>query len=167
MKIIGIVGWSGSGKTTLIVSLLPAFRALDYRVSTVKHAHHDFDMDTPGKDTFAHRDAGATEVLVASTRRWALMHELKGACEPTLDELVANMAPVDFLLVEGFKAHAHPKIEVFRPELGKPMLQPDDPHIVAVASDAQLSGLSVPLLDMTDSVAVADYIVDHLARRTA
>lgn len=167
MKIIGIVGWSGSGKTTLIVNLLPALRSLDYQVSTIKHAHHDFDMDTPGKDTYAHREAGATEVLVASTRRWALMHELEGEPEPTLDDLVANMMPVDFLLVEGFKAHAHPKIEVHRPALNKPMLQPDDPNIIAVASDTALSGLSVPTLDMTNAEAIAHYIVEHFSRRAA
>lgn len=159
MRIVGLAGWSGSGKTSLVVRLVPELVRRGLRVSTIKHAHHAFDVDTPGKDSHAHRQAGAHEVLVSSAHRFALMHELRGASEPTLEELVARLAPVDILLVEGFKRHAHAKIEVHRPVVGKPLLAPDDPHIVAVASDAPLAGLRVPLLDLGDTAAIADFIV--------
>jgi molybdopterin-guanine dinucleotide biosynthesis adapter protein len=139
-KLLGIVGWSGSGKTTLIVAILPLLRAAGLSVSTIKHTHHGFDMDQPGKDSHRHRLAGAHEVLVASSRRWALLHELAGA-EPDLPELLARMAPVDLVLVEGFKSHsypdlAYPRLEVFRPVLGKPSLWDREPEVVAVASDS-------------------------------
>ncbi len=127
MRIFGLAGWSGSGKTTLMTALIPEFVARGITVSTIKHAHHAFDVDQPGKDSWRHRQAGASEVMVVSERRWALMHELRGAPEPGLDELVPRMTPVDLLLVEGFKHHPHPKIEVYRPSLGKPPLHPDDP----------------------------------------
>jgi molybdopterin-guanine dinucleotide biosynthesis protein B len=158
MRIIGLAGWSGSGKTSLVIRLLPVLIARGLRVSTIKHAHHEFDVDTPGKDSYEHRAAGAHEVLIASARRFALMHELRAAPEPTLEELVARLAPVDLLIVEGFKRHAHDKIEVHRPALGKNLLAPDDPHIVAVASDAALTGLGVPLLDLNDTNAIAMFI---------
>jgi len=158
MRIIGLAGWSGSGKTSLVIRLLPVLIARGLRVSTIKHAHHEFDVDTPGKDSYEHRAAGAHEVLIASARRFALMHELRAAPEPTLEELVARLAPVDLLIVEGFKRHAHDKIEVHRPALGKNLLAPDDPHIVAVASDAALTGLGVPLLDLNDTNAIAVFI---------
>src|SRR3546814_905780 len=135
MKVLGIAGWSGAGKTTLLSELIPLLVVSGLRVSTIKHAHHDFDIDQPGKDSYRHRHAGAHEVLVSSARRFALMHEHRGEPEPTLDELLAKLAPVDLVLVEGFKASAHPKIEVWRPSVGKPMRQPQDPHIIAVASD--------------------------------
>ncbi len=159
MQVFGIAGWSGSGKTTLLKSLIPTLIGRGLSVSSMKHAHHDFDIDQPGKDSYEHRAAGAREVLISSAKRWALMHELKGDAEPSLDELIARMSPVDLLLVEGFKWEAHPKLEVHRPGVGKPLLQPDDPHIVAVASDTKLSGLSVPLFDLSDIAAIADFIM--------
>ncbi|MFN7191105.1 MAG: molybdopterin-guanine dinucleotide biosynthesis protein B [Rhodospirillales bacterium] len=161
MRIIGLAGWSGSGKTSLVVRLLPVLVARGLRVSTIKHAHHEFDVDTPGKDSYEHRAAGAHEVLVASARRFALMHELRDAPEPTLEELVARLAPVDLLIVEGFKRHGHDKIEVHRPSVGKKLLAPEDPHIVAVASDAALEGLTVPRLDLDDTQAIVDFVVKH------
>jgi molybdopterin-guanine dinucleotide biosynthesis protein B len=135
MRIIGFAGWSGAGKTTLIVKLIPALRAQGSSVSTVKHAHHNFDVDKPGKDSYEHRMAGATEVLVASDQRFALMHELRGAPEPSLAGLLGKLVPVDLVLVEGFKRDAHAKIEVYRTANGKPLLYPDDPHIRALVSD--------------------------------
>ena len=161
MRIFGLAGWSGSGKTTLMTVLIPEFVARSVTVSTVKHAHHDFDIDQPGKDSWRHREAGAREVMVASDRRWALMHELRGAAEPSLDELVAQMSPVDLLLVEGFKRHPHPKIEVWRPSLGKPALWPEDPFVVAVTADARPPGLGLPWLPLSDVGAIADFILDH------
>ena len=161
MKIFGLAGWSGSGKTTLLVKLLRELTRRGLTVSTIKHAHHDFDVDQPGKDSFEHRAAGASEVMVSSARRWALMHELRGAPESTLEELVRRMSPVDLLIVEGFKAHAHDKLEVHRASLGKPLLSPSDPHVVAVASDGPLAGLQVPVLDIDDASAIADFIVAH------
>ena len=159
MRIFGIAGWSGSGKTTLLKALLPALTGQGLTVSTVKHAHHTFDIDQPGKDSYEHRAAGAHEVMISSANRWALMHELKGAPEPPLSELLARLSPVDLLLVEGFKWEPHDKIEVHRPSVGKPLLQPDDPHIVAIASDERLSGLAVPQLDLNDVAGIADFIL--------
>ena len=159
MQVFGIAGWSGSGKTTLLKELIPTLTARGLSVSTMKHAHHSFDIDVPGKDSYEHRAAGAREVMISSANRWALMHELKGAAEPPLSELVAHLSPVDLLLVEGFKWEAHPKLEIHRPSVGKPLLQPDDPHIVAVASDVALDGLNVPLLDISDIGGIADFIV--------
>ena len=161
MRIFGFAGWSGSGKTTLLTAVIPELMARGLRVSTIKHAHHEFDIDRPGKDSWRHREAGAREVMVASTRRWAIMHELRGDPEPTLEELVARMSPVDLLLVEGWKRHPHPKIEVHRPSLGKKLLYPDDPHVVAIASDEALAA-PIPLLPLGDAGAVAAFISDHL-----
>jgi molybdopterin-guanine dinucleotide biosynthesis adapter protein len=135
MRIIGFAGWSGGGKTTLIVKLIPSLNARGLSVSTVKHAHHNFDVDKPGKDSYEHRMAGAAEVLVASDQRFALMHELRGASEPSLAELLSKLAPVDLVLVEGFKRDSHMKLEVHRAANGKPLLYPDDPHIKALVSD--------------------------------
>jgi molybdopterin-guanine dinucleotide biosynthesis protein B len=163
MRVFGIAGWSGSGKTTLVVRLLPELIRRGLTVSTVKHAHHGFDVDQPGKDSWEHRQAGATEVMVSSANRWALMHEHRGAPEATLDELLQRMSPVDLVLVEGFKRHPHPKLEVHRPSLGKPLLCREDPHVVAVASDARLDDLPVPLLDLDAVPAIADFIVAHRA----
>lgn len=165
MRIFGLAGWSGSGKTTLLVALIPELNARGLRVSTIKHAHHEFDIDRPGKDSWRHREAGAHEVMVGSARRWALMHELRGAGEPTLDALVARMSAVDIVLIEGFKAHPHPKIEVHRPALGKPLLYPDDPNVVAIASDAAVA-TPIPLLPLGNPGAVAAFIVDHLGVAT-
>jgi len=161
VRIFGFAGWSGSGKTTLLTAVIPELMARGLRVSTIKHAHHEFDIDRPGKDSWRHREAGAREVMVASTRRWAIMHELRGDPEPTLEELVARMSPVDLLLVEGWKRHPHPKIEVHRPSLGKKLLYPDDPHVVAIASDEALAA-PIPLLPLGDAGAVAAFISDHL-----
>ncbi|HEV2334310.1 MAG TPA: molybdopterin-guanine dinucleotide biosynthesis protein B [Stellaceae bacterium] len=161
MHIFGVAGWSGSGKTTLLTGIIPELTARGLMVSTIKHAHHQFDIDQRGKDSWRHREAGAREVMVASARRWAIMHELRDAPEPTLDELVARMSPVDLLLVEGWKRHPHPKIEVHRPALGKPLLYPEDPHVVAIASDQALAA-PIPLLPLGDPHAVALFISDHL-----
>ncbi|SRR5579871_96408 len=155
MRVLGIIGWSGAGKTTLIVRLIPVLAGQGLKVATVKHAHHAFDVDVPGKDSYEHRQAGACEVLVCSAVRWAQMHELRGAPQPTLAELLARISPCDLVLIEGFKREAHPKLEVFRPALGQPPLYPGDPSVVAVASDAALPGLALPLVDLNDPAAVA------------
>jgi molybdopterin-guanine dinucleotide biosynthesis adapter protein len=160
MRIFGLAGWSGSGKTTLLAALIPELVARGLTVSTIKHAHHEFDIDRPGKDSWRHRQAGAHEVMVASSCRWALIHELRGATEPPLEELVAQMTPVDLLLVEGWKRHPHPKLEVHRPSLGKPLLYPQDPYIVAIASDEPIAA-PIPLLPVADAARVAEFILDH------
>jgi molybdopterin-guanine dinucleotide biosynthesis protein MobB len=144
-------------------ALVPALIGRGIRVSTIKHAHHSFDVDQPGKDSYEHRQAGATEVLVTSANRWALMHELRGAPEPRLEDLIARLQPVDLLLVEGFKRHPHPKLEIHRPSNAKPLLCRDDPHIVAVASDVALDGLPVPCLDLNDVPTIAAFILERSA----
>jgi len=156
MRVIGLAGWSGAGKTTLLRRLIPALVGRGLRVSTLKHAHHGFDVDQPGKDSWEHREAGATEVLVASARRWALMHELRGDAEPTLPELLARLSPVDLVVVEGWRRGAHPKIEVHRAANGKPLLFSDDPAIVAIASDAPVPGPALPWLPLDDIPVIAD-----------
>ena len=161
MKVFGFAGWSGSGKTTLIEKLIPRFAARGLKVSLIKHAHHTFDVDQPGKDSYRHRLAGATEVLVTSSRRWVLMHELRGAQEPSFDEQLRHLSPCDLLIVEGFKHAPIPKLEVWRAVTGEGMLHPQDPHIVAVASDAKVE-TKVPLLDLNDDAAIADFIARHL-----
>lgn len=161
MKTFGFAGWSGSGKTTLIEKLIPLFVRQELRVSLVKHAHHTFDVDLPGKDSYRHRHAGAAEVLVTSSRRWVLMHELRGEKEPALDEQVKRLAPCDLLIVEGFKFAPIPKLEVWRTETGEGLLHPQDPHIVAVASDAALQ-TKLPLLDLNDPPSIAAFILAHL-----
>ena len=161
MRIIGIAGWSGAGKTTLLARLIPRLTARGVRVSTVKHAHHAFDVDQPGKDSHTHRMAGATEVLVSSVNRWALVHELRGAAEPTLSDLLAKLAPVDLVIVEGFKHGPHPKLEIYRSAVGKPPLHPDDPHIVAVASDAPVPSARVPVVALDDVDAIADLMLAY------
>ncbi len=155
------MGWSGSGKTTLVVKLLAEFIGRGITVSTMKHTHHQFDMDTPGKDSHSHRLGGATEVLVTSSTRWALLHELRGAPEPDIDRLMARMTPVDLLLIEGFKSYPHVKLEVHRPALGKPLLCPDDATVVAVASDAELPDVTLPVFDLDDVVGISDFIARH------
>jgi len=161
MRIFGLCGWSGSGKTTLMTALIPELIARGIAVSTVKQARHAFDLDQPGKDSWLHREAGAREVMIVSECRWALQHELRGDTEPPLDELVARMTPVDLLLVEGFKCHPHPKIEVYRPSLKKPARYPDDPFVIAVASDATLPGLPLPSLPLSNPATVARFILGH------
>lgn len=161
MRVFGLAGWSGSGKTTLVVQLIPELVRRGISVSTIKHAHHAFDVDQPGKDSFEHRQAGASEVLVASANRFALMREHRGAPEPGLEALLARLAPVDLVLVEGFKRDHHDKLEIHRPSLGKPLLANDDPHVVAVASDAPVAGLHVPLLALGDIPAIADFVLAH------
>lgn len=167
LRIFGLAGWSGSGKTTLLTRLLPELTRRGISVSTVKHAHHDFDVDKPGKDSWRHREAGATEVMVSSTARWALMHEHRGAAETTLAELVRRMTPVDLVIVEGFKGETHAKLEVHRPALGKPLLCRDDPHIFAIASDAPLAGVALPVLPLDDAAAIARFILTHFCLEAA
>jgi molybdopterin-guanine dinucleotide biosynthesis adapter protein len=161
VKIFGFAGWSGSGKTTLIEKLIPRFAGAGLRVSLIKHAHHTFDVDQPGKDSYRHRHAGASEILVTSSRRWVLMHELRGAHEPAFEDHVKRMSPCDLLIIEGFKFAPIPKLEVWRAATGEPLLHPNDPHIVAVASDAKLQ-TALPLLDLNDDSAIASFIVSHL-----
>ncbi|OAI51665.1 molybdopterin-guanine dinucleotide biosynthesis protein MobB [Betaproteobacteria bacterium SCGC AG-212-J23] len=161
MKIFGFAGWSGSGKTTLIEKLIPRLVARGLRVSLIKHAHHTFDVDQPGKDSYRHRHAGASEILVTSSRRWVLMLELRGVPEPSFEEQVKHLSPCDLLIVEGFKFAPIPKLEVWRAETGEPLLHPKDPHIVAVASDAKVE-TKLPLLNLNDAVAIESFIVKHL-----
>jgi molybdopterin-guanine dinucleotide biosynthesis protein B len=163
VRLIGLAGWSGSGKTTLLAKLLPVLIARGRVVSTIKHAHHAFDIDQPGKDSHTHRLAGAHEVLISSAKRWALMHELRGATEPTLAELVPQLTPVDLVIVEGFKTQGHAKLEVHRSAVGKPLLYPGDPNIVALASDTRPADLPLPFAALADVDAIAD-LVDELAR---
>ena len=154
MKVIGLAGWSGAGKTTLLSRVIPHLLSQGLRVSVIKHAHHAFDVDVPGKDSWVHRKSGATEVLVSSTARWALMHELRGAAEPRLPELLAKMSPVDLVVVEGFKREPLCKIEVHRLANAKALLFPDDPEIVGIATDAAVE-TSLPVAHLDDVQAVA------------
>jgi molybdopterin-guanine dinucleotide biosynthesis protein B len=154
MKVIGLAGWSGAGKTTLLARIIPHFLKGGLRVSVIKHAHHSFDVDVPGKDSWVHRQSGAVEVLVSSGQRWALMHELRGAAEPRLPELLKKMSPVDLVVVEGFKSEPHRKIEVHRAANGKAMLFPDDPAIVGIATDGAVE-TALPVVHLDDIPAVA------------
>jgi molybdopterin-guanine dinucleotide biosynthesis protein B len=161
MKTIGFAGWSGSGKTTLIEKLIPLLTKRGLRVSLIKHAHHTFDVDQPGKDSYRHRHAGASEVLVTSSRRWVLMHELRGEQEPKFEDQLKHLSPCDLLIVEGFKYAPIPKLEVWRAETGEPLLHPSDPHFVAVATDAKIDS-KLPVLDLNDVNAIASFVVCHL-----
>ncbi|MDX5410746.1 MAG: molybdopterin-guanine dinucleotide biosynthesis protein B [Thauera sp.] len=161
MKVMGFAGWSGSGKTTLVEQVIGVLSARGLVVSLVKHAHHSFDIDHAGKDSWRHRQAGCSEVMVSSAQRWSLTRELRGAPEATLDELLARLGPCDLVLVEGFKRAAIPKIEVHRAVVTEPLLHPDDPHIIAIATDVRL-GATLPQLDINDPAQVADFIVDRL-----
>ena len=161
MKIFGFAGYSGSGKTTLIEKLIPLFVQRGLRVSLIKHAHHTFDVDQPGKDSFRHRHAGCTEVLVTSSRRWALMHELRGAPEPTLKEQMERLSPCDLLLVEGFKHEPISKLEVYRAEVGESMIHPHDSNIVAIASDAKVDS-QLPQLDLNAPEDIAAFVLKHV-----
>ena len=160
-QVFGFAGFSGSGKTTLIEQLIPRLVEAGLRVSLIKHAHHAFDIDKPGKDSYRHREAGCTEVLVTSDRRWVMMHELRNEAEPSLEEQVARFAPCDLVLVEGFKRASIPKLEIHRPSHGRPLLHPEDPNIVAVACDAPVQ-TSLPVLDINDPAAIAEFIMRHL-----
>ena len=166
-KVLGVAGWSGSGKTTLLVALLPELRRRGLSVSTIKHAHHAFDVDQPGKDSWRHREAGAQEVLVSSNRRWALMRELDGAPEPRLDELLSRLSPVDLVLVEGFKSERHQKLEVWRRSVGKPLLAASDPCVLAVASDAAVPESPAPVLALDRPAEIADFLLRRLDLRSA
>lgn len=159
MRIIGLAGWSGSGKTTLLAKLIPRIVARGKRVSTLKHAHHGFDLDQPGKDSHAHRTAGASEVLISSAKRWALMHELRDEPEPHLRELLTRLSPVDLVMVEGYKRERIPKLEIYRAEIGKPLLHLEDDWIVAIASDTALPDASVPVVDLNDIDKIADILL--------
>jgi molybdopterin-guanine dinucleotide biosynthesis protein B len=163
MRIIGLAGYSGSGKTTLLTKVIPRLIARGLKVSTLKHAHHEFQVDQPGKDSYEHRVAGATEVLVASSRRWALMHELRSEAEAALPALLGKLAPVDLVLIEGYKGAPHPKLEVHRAAVGMPLLALGDPAVVAIASDVALPQAPVPVVDLDD----VDAIVDILCSRAA
>ena len=161
MRIIGLAGWSGSGKTTLVTKALPRLIARGCRVSTIKHAHHGFDLDKPGKDSFMHRAAGASEVVISSAKRWAVLHELRGEDEWNMPELLKKITPVDLVLVEGYKRESFPKIEVYRAENGKPLLHGEDGYIVAIASDTPLPDVKVPVIDLDDIEAVADALLKY------
>jgi len=160
MKVFGFAGYSGSGKTTLIEQLIPRLVMEGLRISLIKHAHRGFDLDRPGKDSYRHREAGASEVFLVSDQRWVLMHELRGQPEPPLDEQLAHMSPCDLVLVEGFKNTAIAKIEVHRQANGKPLLYPDNVNIVALASDVRVES-PLPWLDLDDVDGIADFILRH------
>ncbi len=158
MNVFGVVGWKNAGKTGLMERLVQDITQRGLRVSTIKHAHHSFDVDHPGKDSFRHRAAGAQEVLLASGNRFALMHELRGTAEPSLSQLLAKLTPVDLVLVEGYKRDAHPKIEAHRAVTGNPLIAPDDPTVRAVASDSPVT-VDRPCFDLNDTRAIADFIL--------
>ena len=161
MRIIGLAGWSGSGKTTLITKAIPRLIARGVSVSTLKHAHHGFDIDQPGKDSFFHRTAGATEVVISSAKRFAVLHELRGEPEWDLPELVAKISPVDLVLVEGYKRDPFPKVEVHRVATGKPLIHPEDPHVVAIAADIVLPDVKLPVVGLDDIEAIVDLLLKH------
>ena len=161
MRIIGLAGWSGSGKTTLITKVIPRLSARGLRVSTLKHAHHGFDLDQPGKDSFMHRAAGATEVAISSAKRFAILHELREEPEWDLPDLLGKLTPVDLVLVEGFKRDAFPKLEVHRVANGKPLLHPEDPRIVAIASDSPLPQAKVPVVSLDDIEAIVELLLEY------
>lgn len=165
-RIMGFIGRSGSGKTTVLSDLIPVLINRGFSVSTVKHTHHDFDMDKPGKDSYRHREAGAKEVLLTSAKRWALLHELRDEPEFDMNELIGRMTPVDVLLIEGFKSHDYPKVEVHRPSLGKPLLAAHDNSVIAIATDepdhGTVTSLTLPVLNLGDVNGIADFIVGYL-----
>jgi molybdopterin-guanine dinucleotide biosynthesis protein MobB len=161
MKIFGVTGWKNSGKTGLMERLITEFTARGLSVSSIKHAHHSFDIDHPGRDSYRHRDAGARQVLLASRNRWALMHELRDEDEPSLGDLLKQLLPVDLVLIEGYKRDRHPKIEAHRKETGQPLIAPEDETIVAVASDTSVT-IDRPVLDLNDTASIANFIAQHL-----
>ncbi len=158
MRIIGLAGWSGSGKTTLLTGVIPVLVKRGLKVATIKHAHHEFDTDQPGKDSWLHRQAGASEVAIVSSRRWAIVHELRDEPEPPLGDIIAKLSPIDLVIVEGFRRHAHPKLEVYRAAVGKPLLHPDDDCIVAIATDAPLAQALVPVVKLDDLEGIANVL---------
>ncbi|HWS12643.1 MAG TPA: molybdopterin-guanine dinucleotide biosynthesis protein B [Rhodocyclaceae bacterium] len=164
MKVFGFAGYSGAGKTTLIENLIPRFVLEGLVVSLIKHAHHGFDIDKPGKDSYRHREAGCSEVLLTSDQRWVLMHELRGRREPALEDQLAILSPCDLALVEGYKASAIPKLEVHRPAHGRPLMFPENPHIVALASDVPIE-TSLPLFDLNDYDRIAGFVMTYLQLR--
>jgi molybdopterin-guanine dinucleotide biosynthesis adapter protein len=161
VKLFGVVGWKNAGKTGLMERLVTEITGRGVTVSTVKHAHHSFDVDHPGKDSFRHRTAGASEVLLASGNRFALMHELRGAKEPILAELLTRLSPVDLVLIEGYKRDDHPKVEAHRAVTGNPLIAPEDPTVRAVAADVSLD-LDRPVFDLNDTVEIADFILSEV-----
>jgi molybdopterin-guanine dinucleotide biosynthesis protein MobB len=161
MKIFGVTGWKNSGKTGLMERLITEFTARGLSVSSIKHAHHSFDIDHPGRDSYRHRDAGARQVVLASRNRWALMHELRDEDEPSLGDLLKQLSPVDLVLIEGYKRDRHPKIEAHRKETGQPLIAPEDETIVAVASDRPVA-VDRPVLDLNDTAAIANVIAQYL-----
>ncbi len=163
--VIGVVGWKNNGKTTLVTRLVAHLVARGLRVSTVKHAHHSVDVDQPGKDSHRHREAGATEVVLATARRWVLIHELREEAEPPLEDLLAKMAPADLVIVEGFKRFPHPKIEVHRKARGTPLIAREDRSVLAVASDEPLPDLDRPVFDLDAIAEIADFVLAHAGRR--
>lgn len=161
MRIYGVTGWKNAGKTGLMERLVAEITGRGFSVSTVKHAHHTFDVDQPGKDSHRHRVAGASEVLLASGNRWALMHELRDEEEPPLEALLARLSPVDLILVEGYKRDRHPKVEAFRQETGNPLIASNDPTIRAVAADCEVA-VDCPVFDLDDTKAIADFILGEV-----
>lgn len=161
MKVFGVTGWKNSGKTGLVERLVAELTVRGYSVSTVKHAHHSFDVDHPGRDSYRHRSAGAQEVVLSSFNRWAIMHELRGDDESKLDDLLAKMAPVDIIIVEGFKSEPIDKIECFRAEARNPPIYPDDPRILAIASDTPMPDADRPVIDLSDTAAIADFVMER------
>jgi molybdopterin-guanine dinucleotide biosynthesis protein MobB len=161
MKIFGVTGWKNSGKTGLMERLITEFTTRGLTVSSIKHAHHSFDIDHPGRDSYRHRDAGARQVLLASRNRWALMHELRDEDEPSLGDLLKQITPVDLVLIEGYKRDRHPKIEAHRKETGQPLIALEEETIVAVASDTSVA-IDRPVLDLNDTESIADFIAQHL-----
>ena len=158
MRVFGLAGWSGSGKTTLITKVIPVLIRRGLKIATIKHAHHEFDIDRPGKDSWLHREAGASEVIVSSGRRWALVHELRSAPEPSLVELLAKLSPADLVIVEGFKRQTYPKLEIYRAAVGKPLIYPEDDCIVAIAADVPLPRAQLPVLMLDEIEGIADVI---------
>ncbi len=158
LRVIGLAGWSGSGKTTLIAKVIPVLIRRGLKIATIKHAHHEFDIDRPGKDSWLHREAGASEVIVSSGRRWALVHELRSEPEPPLVELLAKLSPADLVIVEGFKRQTYPKLEIYRSAVGKPLIYPEDDCIVAIAADAPLPHAQLPVLMLDDIESIADVL---------
>ena len=161
MKIFGMIGWSGSGKTTLIKQLIPELIGRGYSVSSMKHTHHDFDIDKPGKDSYEHRVAGAKQVLITGSKRWALLNENRDQGEASIDQLLEKMDPVDLVLIEGFKKYPHAKLEVYRPSVERPLIASSDTSVVAIATDEKVDGGGLPVIDLNNVAAVADFIIEY------
>ncbi|KCV81815.1 molybdopterin-guanine dinucleotide biosynthesis protein MobB [Actibacterium atlanticum] len=162
MKVYGVTGWKNAGKTGLVERLVAEITGRGFTVSTIKHAHHATEIDHPGRDSYRHREAGAQEVVVSSPRRWAVMHELRGAPEPSLDEILRKISPVDLVLIEGYKREPHPKVEAHRAETGHPLLAPENPTIRAIASDAGVQVGDLPAFDLDDTAAIANFILTQV-----